>query len=337
MEDAVLQSPARQLGEEAFDGIEPRARGWREVEGPAGMAGEPFLDLVLLMRSVVVENDVDRFVFRHLALDTVEEADELLMAMALHVLPDDCSVKHVERCEQRGCAMPLVIVGHGARTALLHRQAGLGAVERLDLRLLVDGQDHRMSRRINIEADDLGELFGENRIVRQFEAAPSMRCKAMRLPNLLHRRDGQPDDLGHRTCRPVGCFVRRRFLRQPDNLRRALPRHRRLARWTGLVAKQAIDAFVHKALLPTPHAGLRLARRGHDRRGAQALAAQQHDTGSPDMLLRTEGSQYNVAQTLTVGGGNGETDTIAHPFRFARQQAVGNLQSDSFVPANPLV
>ncbi|WP_395661745.1 hypothetical protein, partial [Aestuariivirga sp.] len=41
-------------------------------------------------------------------------------------------------------------------------------------------------------------------------------------------------------------------------------------------------------------------------------------------------------QTLTVGGGNGETDTIAHPLRFARQQAVGNLQSDSFVPANPL-
>ena len=44
-----------------------------------------------------------------------------------------------------------------------------------------------------------------------------------------------------------------------------------IRQWTGLVAKQAIDAFVHKAPLPTPYAGLRLARHGHDRRGAQAL------------------------------------------------------------------
>ena len=199
---SLAKKPSTALSHEHEVGVKWKVqRGWRASHS---------WTLSFFMRGVVVENDVDRFVFRHLALDPVEEADDLLMAMALHVLPDNCSVKHVERCEQRGCAMPLVIVGHGARTALLHRQAGLGAVERLDLRLLVDGQDHRMSRRIDIEADDLGELFGENRIVRQFEAAPSMRCKAMRLPNLLHRRDGQPDDLGHRTRRPVGCFVQRR-------------------------------------------------------------------------------------------------------------------------------
>jgi hypothetical protein len=32
--------------------------------------------------------------------------------------------------------MALVIMGHGSGTALLHRQAGLSAIERLDLRLL---------------------------------------------------------------------------------------------------------------------------------------------------------------------------------------------------------
>ena len=34
-EDAALQSPLGELGEEAFDGVEPRARGRREVEGEA--------------------------------------------------------------------------------------------------------------------------------------------------------------------------------------------------------------------------------------------------------------------------------------------------------------
>ena len=50
------------------------------------MAGELGADLVLLVRGVVVEDDVDGLVRRHLALDAVEEADELLMAVALHVL-----------------------------------------------------------------------------------------------------------------------------------------------------------------------------------------------------------------------------------------------------------
>ena len=40
-EDAALQAPLGQDGEEALDGVEPGARGRREVEGPALMAREP--------------------------------------------------------------------------------------------------------------------------------------------------------------------------------------------------------------------------------------------------------------------------------------------------------
>ena len=102
---------------------------------------------------------MDGLVRRHLALDAVEEADELLMAVALHVLPDDRSIQNVERREQRGRAVAFVVMGHGAGAALLHRQAGLGAVECLDLRLLVDRQHHRMGRWTDIQADDIGDLF----------------------------------------------------------------------------------------------------------------------------------------------------------------------------------
>lgn len=54
------------------------------------------------------------------------------MAVALHVLADDGAVEHVEGGEQRRRAVALVVVGHGSRAALLHRQAGLGAVECLE-------------------------------------------------------------------------------------------------------------------------------------------------------------------------------------------------------------
>ena len=132
-EDAALQAPLGELGEEALDGVEPGAGGRREVEGPARMAGEPSPDLRVLVGGVVVEDGVDQLAGRDRGLDGVEEADELLVPVALHVAADDGAVEHVEGGEQRGGAVALVVVGHGAGAALLHGQAGLGAVERLDL------------------------------------------------------------------------------------------------------------------------------------------------------------------------------------------------------------
>src|SRR4051794_22155164 len=84
----------------------------------------------MLVGGVVVEDDVDHLAGRHLGLDRVQEAHELLMAVALHVAADDGPVEDVERSEQGRCAMALVVVGHRAGSAFLHRQAGLGAVER---------------------------------------------------------------------------------------------------------------------------------------------------------------------------------------------------------------
>ena len=40
-EDASLEAPPGELGEEAFDGVEPGRRGRREVEGEALVPGQP--------------------------------------------------------------------------------------------------------------------------------------------------------------------------------------------------------------------------------------------------------------------------------------------------------
>jgi hypothetical protein len=47
----------------------------------------------------------------NLALDGDQEADEFLMAIALHVVADDRSVEGVHSCEQGGRPVPLVIMG----------------------------------------------------------------------------------------------------------------------------------------------------------------------------------------------------------------------------------
>src|SRR5580765_7484112 len=68
-------------------------------------------------------------------------ADELLVAMALHVAADDGAVEDVEGSEQCGRAVTFVVVGHRASTSRLHRQPWLGAIERLNLTLFVDRED----------------------------------------------------------------------------------------------------------------------------------------------------------------------------------------------------
>ena len=81
----------------------------------------------MLVGGIVVDNGMDRLSRRDLRLDGVEEADELLVAVALHVAADDGAVEDVEGGEQRRRAMAFVVVGHGSGAALLHRQTGSSA------------------------------------------------------------------------------------------------------------------------------------------------------------------------------------------------------------------
>jgi hypothetical protein len=88
-------------------------------------------------------------------------------------------------------------MGHGAGTARLHRQTRLGAVERLDLRLLVEREDDGVTRRVDLQADHVFELLGESRVGRQLEAAHPMRRQARLLPDLVHLGQRDAAGLGH--------------------------------------------------------------------------------------------------------------------------------------------
>jgi hypothetical protein len=143
----------------------------------------------------------DQLAGGHRALDCVEEEDELLVPVALHAAADDAAVENVQRGEQRGGAVALVIVGHGATAAALERQSGLGAVERLDL-ALVERQHHGVRRRVDVEADDIAQLGGELGIGGQLELADAMRLQPVRAPDALHRVGADAGPLGHRARGP---------------------------------------------------------------------------------------------------------------------------------------
>ena len=73
---------------------------------------QPGRHLLMLVGGVIVENHVDCFVGRHLALDGFEKADEFLVPVALHAAPEDLACKDMSG-EQGGGANALVIVGSG--------------------------------------------------------------------------------------------------------------------------------------------------------------------------------------------------------------------------------
>ena len=141
-EHSTLEAPSREFGEEAFDGVEPGRRGRREVKRPAGMPGQPFLYLGMFVCRVVVDDGVDRHSHRHLRLGGVEEADELLVPVALHVAADDGAVEHIEGGNPSagsGASLCHGVCSRGSSSqrGLLHRQTGavVGVVAAPRLRL----------------------------------------------------------------------------------------------------------------------------------------------------------------------------------------------------------
>ena len=185
--DAAFQATFGEGSDESFDGVDPRTRRRREVEGEARMSIEPTHDVGMLVRRVIVEDHVDDLSNRDIRFDRVQKANELLMPVALHAAPDDLAIENIKRCEEGRGAATLVIMGHRAGAAFLHRQSRLGAVESLDLRFLVDREHDRMRRGIDIKADDIDEFFDEALVLRQFERADTMRREPVRRPDALNR------------------------------------------------------------------------------------------------------------------------------------------------------
>ena len=79
-------------------------------------------------------------------------------------------------------AVALVIVGHRLAASLLERQAGLGAIEGLDLGFLIERENQSMRGRVQIESDDVVEFLGETRVVAELEGLDAMGLEAKGVP-----------------------------------------------------------------------------------------------------------------------------------------------------------
>lgn len=112
---AAAQSIDGDVAKEALDHVQPPRRGGREMHVEPWMLGQPRLHCRMLVRGVVVSDQMQHLVLGRLAVDLLEKLQPLDVGVALLALANDLTVEHIERGEQRGRAIALVVVRHGGR------------------------------------------------------------------------------------------------------------------------------------------------------------------------------------------------------------------------------
>ena len=88
-----------------------------------------------------------------------EEAQEFLVAMARLALRNNPVLQHIERREQGGGPVAIIVVGYSFHITQPDRQHRLGALQSLHLALLVDTQNQRIVGWIKIQPNDIAHLL----------------------------------------------------------------------------------------------------------------------------------------------------------------------------------
>ena len=100
------------------------------------------------------------------------------MAVPGLALGDDLAALHVEGGKQRGRAVAHVVMRDPFEVAQAHRQDRLGALQGLNLALLIDAEDQRFVWRVEVEPHDITHFIHEERIVRELEGFAPVRLQS---------------------------------------------------------------------------------------------------------------------------------------------------------------
>ena len=95
-------------------------------------------------------------------------------------------------------------MGDALDIAQAHGQHRLGAVQGLNLALLIHAKYQGMVRRIQVKANDVTRLLDEERIGRKFEATTSVRLYRKRLKYTMHGGFGNAAVMGGLANTPMG-------------------------------------------------------------------------------------------------------------------------------------
>lgn len=163
-----------------------------EVEPPPLLRPQPALHLCAFVGAVIVHDEMHFLTGWELRFQMVEESYEFATAVAILTGADHFAVENIERGEQRGGAMAFIVVRLTLRQAGAQRQNRGGAVQSLNLALLIYAQYQCTFGRIQIQTHDVPDLFLKVRIVGQLELLHTMGLHIVTLPDSVNDSSGDP-------------------------------------------------------------------------------------------------------------------------------------------------
>jgi hypothetical protein len=231
----------------------------------------------------VVHNHMDLPALRLCRDDVAEEFDEGSAGMPRHGLPDDLAGAGIQRRVQRERPMPVVLKAMAFRATGRQRQDGVQAIEGLNGRRLIGGEDGRMLRRVEIQAENIRRFRLEGGIIGQHVPLELVGLQTGAAPHPRDQHMTDAEDRRQPPRAPVGTAIRRALpgLRQDARLHRRRPDGRGLA---AILRPQPRDPFGLEALFPAADiVGVAPDRRG-DRGERRAVGEHQNHLRAPGVF-----------------------------------------------------
>ncbi len=200
-------------------------------------------------------------------------------------------------------AVALVIVGMTSRASLTKRQRELGALESLNLRLLVQAPNNRVLGWIQIEPDHVAHLRGGLRIFTYFVCPRQVRPEAVRANYRGDRAARQIELASKESGRPARSAGGRRLhrgLHDPlDDLGRdgvILPPSLRLI-------SKPINAVLNEAAANAPDLIDRDSHPQRNLRAAHPISTHEDNPGAPHMPGSRRRARNQRVELATLSGG----------------------------------
>src|SRR6266567_1267479 len=286
----------------------------------AGPLGQPVANRLSLVCAIVVQDQMDVQLLRYILFDGIEEVAELAGAMPLLGLADDPAGPGVERGEQTGGAVTFVVMGAALDLSGTHGQQRRGAVERLDLALLVHAEHQRAVRRSEIQAHNVAHLVDEQRVAAELEGLGAMRREREGPPDAADGRLAESAGLGHVARGPVRGRFRLALERARQHLLDLLVAQLAWCAGPGLI-QQTVDTELDETLSPLACGRQGASLLASDLGVAQSIRREQHDPRPQGQRLRGLRAPRPGLQLLTLLRGHGEWNQWAS----ARHRASSSL------------
>ena len=199
-EDSSADGRTVDDGEEDLDHVEPGGAGGGEGDVDVRGGLQPGAHLGGLVGCVVVHHQVQLLVGVG-ARDLAQEDEQLGTAVAGLAGGCDAADDDLQGGEQGGGGVLGAVVGAPLDPARLHGQHRGGAVQGLDLRLLIDAQHHGIVRGRQVQAHHAGDLGDQLRVGGVLEGPRPPGLDPIAAPHPRH--GGVAESLFNGLCKPL--------------------------------------------------------------------------------------------------------------------------------------